>query len=130
MVAAGLILDAGALIAIERGRSSTRSLIHIAVEDKAPVVVPSVVLAQVWRDPRRQVLLTRLLQGCVVEPVDRSLAEAAGLLCAAAGTTDVVDAVVVASARRRHAAVLTADAPDLARLASADGGRAVRLVEV
>jgi len=129
-VAAGLILDAGALIAIERGRSSTRSLIDVAVEDKAPVVVPSVVLAQVWRDARRQVLLTRLLQGVVVEPVDRSLAEAAGLLCAAAGTTDVVDAVVVASARRRHAAVLTSDARDLDRLASADGGRTVRLVEV
>lgn len=50
-------------------------------------------------------------------------ARAAGALCAAAGTSDVVDATVVAGAVARGDAVLSSDPRDLRRLAEALGSR-------
>jgi predicted nucleic acid-binding protein len=46
---------------------------------------------------------------------------AAGVACAASGTTDVVDAIVVATAVRHQAAVVTSDPSDLTRVADAIG---------
>jgi hypothetical protein len=59
-----------------------------------------------------------LLRGPTTEvpPLDRVLAEAAGVLCARAGTTDVVDASVVLAARRERAPVVTGDVDDLHQL--------------
>jgi hypothetical protein len=51
-----------------------------------------------------------------IPPLDRVLAEAAGILCGRAGTSDVVDASVALLARRERATVLTSDVKDLARL--------------
>jgi len=45
------------------------------------------------------------------------LAKQAGALCGLAGTSDVVDAAVMASAATRGDTVLTTDYDDLARLA-------------
>jgi predicted nuclease of predicted toxin-antitoxin system len=44
------------------------------------------------------------------------LAEATGILCGRAGTSDAVDASVVLTARRERAVVVTSDADDLHRL--------------
>jgi hypothetical protein len=44
------------------------------------------------------------------------LAEAAGVLCGRAGTSDVVDACVVLVARRERAVVVTSDVDDLRQL--------------
>jgi hypothetical protein len=51
-----------------------------------------------------------------VPPLDQALAEAAGVLCGRAGTSDVIDASVVLTARREQAAVVTSDVEDLRRL--------------
>jgi hypothetical protein len=113
-----LILDAGALIAVERGDRDTAAVIEVARLDRRTVVVPAGVVGQVWRGGNRQVRLARLLNAhdVVVEPLTDVGARAAGVLCGAAGTTDVIDASVVLSARRRGGTVVSSDRTDLERL--------------
>ena len=113
-----IVLDSGALIALERGDARMRALCREALRVGARVVVPSAVVAQVIRRPAQQVVIRALLDGPTTEtPVlDRLLAEAAGVLCARTGTADVVDATVVLVARRERAAVVSSDPKDLRRL--------------
>lgn len=110
-----LVLDAGALIAIERGDRDTAAVIAVARQDGRTVVVPAGVVGQVWRGGGRQVRLARLLnaRGVLVESLTDTVARAAGVLCGAAGTTDVIDASVVLATRRYDATVLTSDRADL-----------------
>lgn len=78
--------------------------------------MPAGVVAQVWRGVGRQVRLARLLNArdvVVVEPLSDAGARAAGVLCGAAGTTDVLDASVVLAARRHDATVISSDRADL-----------------
>lgn len=81
-------------------------------------VVPVVVLAQAWRGGP-QAHLSRLLRGCRIQPDDEHVGRAAGAACARSGTTDVMDAIVVVSALRHDALVVTSDPEDLAHLADA-----------
>ncbi|WP_375475780.1 PIN domain-containing protein [uncultured Jatrophihabitans sp.] len=113
-----LVLDAGALIAIERADRDTAAVIEAARQDRREIVVPAGVVGQVWRGGSRQARLARLLNArdVVVEPLTDAGARAAGILCGAAGTADVVDASVVLAARRRHATVISSDRPDLRQL--------------
>ena len=111
-----LVLDAGALIAIERADRGTAALIEVARRDHRTVVVPAAVVGQVWRGGEgRQARLARLLtaRGVVVEPLTDAGSRAAGVLCGAAGTSDVVDASVVLAARRHDATVVSSDRGDL-----------------
>lgn len=110
-----LILDAGALIAVERDDRDTAALIEVARQEHRSVVVPAGVVGQVWRGGGRQARLARLLNAreVVVEPLTDAGARAAGVLCGAAGTADVIDASVVLAARRHHATVLSSDRGDL-----------------
>jgi len=114
----GAVLDAGALIAFERGDRSMVVLVARAAEIGGTLVVPAAALAQVWRDGRRQARLGRLLATrlCEVVPLDALAARLAGQLCGVAGTADVVDASVVVEARRGGHRVVTSDPRDLARL--------------
>jgi rRNA-processing protein FCF1 len=113
-----VVLDAGALIAFEKGDARMRALCREALRTGARLVVPAGVVAQVWRDGARQVVLRALLRGPTTEvpALDQVLAEAAGVLCGRAGAADVVDASVVLVARREHAVVVTSDPGDLTRL--------------
>ncbi|MBI5532445.1 MAG: PIN domain nuclease [Deltaproteobacteria bacterium] len=114
----GITLDAGALIAFERGNRLAVSVILRAVQQRLPVVVPAGALGQVWRDGRKQVRLVRLLgsDAVEIEALDDARARAAGQLCGVTRTTDVIDASVVLCARTRGHAVLTSDPGDLQRL--------------
>jgi hypothetical protein len=114
----GLTLDVGALIAFERNDRRTVSVIARAVARRIPLAAPAGVVGQVWRDGRRQVRLVRLLGSGAVEidSLDDARARAAGQLCGAAGTSDVIDASVVLCARARGHGVLTSDPGDLQRL--------------
>jgi len=62
-----------------------------------------------------------VLKACDIVPDDERTGRAAGVACAAAGTTDVVDAIVVATAVRQQAPVVTSDPGDLTRIADAIG---------
>jgi hypothetical protein len=115
----GLTLDAGALIAFERNDRKVVAIIARALAHAMPLTVPAGVVGQVWRDGRRQVGLVRLLGSPAVEiePLDDARARAAGQLCGATRTHDVIDASVVLCARARRQGVLTTDIEDLQRLA-------------
>lgn len=113
-----VVLDTGALIAFERGDARMRALCREALRTRTRLVVPAGVLAQVWRDGARQVPLRALLAGSTTEvpALDRVFAEATGVLCGRARSSDVVDASVVLTARRERAVVVTSDPDDLRRL--------------
>ena len=114
----GVTLDSGALIAVERDRRPVEVLIRRAVARGERIAVPAAVVAEVWRDGRRQARLARLLADDAVDVValDGHSARAAGQLCGVSGTRDVVDASVAWCARQRGDVVLTSDPDDLRRL--------------
>lgn len=117
-----LVLDAGALIAHERGARRVAHVLRAAERHGRDVRIPSVVIAQAWRDGRRQVLLARLLAGSIIDPVDDELARRAGELLGRTGTTDAIDAIVACVAAREGATIITSDPDDLQRLADELGG--------
>lgn len=114
----GLTLDTGALIALERRERKVLDLLREALRRKVDVVVPAGVVAQAWRDPRRQVHLARLLgsEGVEIEELDALRAKRAGQLCGFTSTKDIVDASVVLCARDHSHRVVTSDPDDLRRL--------------
>jgi rRNA-processing protein FCF1 len=113
-----VVLDAGALIAFERGDARMRALVREALRAGARLVIPAAVLGQVWRGSPPQAPLRALVKvpTTTVLALDQVLAEAAGVLCGRAGTSDVIDASVVLVARRERAVVVTSDIDDLRRL--------------
>ncbi|MBA2389029.1 MAG: PIN domain-containing protein [Geodermatophilaceae bacterium] len=120
-----LTLDAGALIAIDRGDRRMHVLLAEAVRRRQVVTVPAPVIGQAWRDGARQARLARALAGCRTEPTHGGQARAAGELLARTGLSDVVDALVVLSAATRGDEIVTSDPDDLGTLASAVPGRIV-----
>lgn len=109
-----LVLDAGALIAVERADRRIVRLLELAAE----VHVPAGALAQAWRNPARQVRLVRVMasDGVQIHSLDAASARAAGQLCAATGTSDVIDASVILVARSVGGVAVTSDPDDLRRL--------------
>ena len=127
------MLDAGALIALDRNVRTVWAMLRVAVDREDAVLVPAGVIGQAWRDGARQALLARALKHCEELALDGSAARAAGLLCGRAGTADVIDASVVVAAataaRRAPTSILTSDPDDIERLATFVDG-VVRVVEV
>ena len=120
-MSAGVTLDAGALIALDRGDRRVVTLVARAAERRARLTVPAGALAQAIRSPERQVRLARLIRQPTTDVValDRVDATHIGKLLAASGTADVVDAHVVLAARRAGQAIVTSDPDDLRRLDAA-----------
>jgi hypothetical protein len=119
-VTVALLLDAGALIALDRNDRRAWALLRVAVEMGSVVAVPAVAVGKAWRDGARQVLLTRALRHCDEVPLDGRSARAAGLLCGRTGTSDVIDASVAvaaaAFARVTDLTILTSDPDDIGKL--------------
>ena len=113
------VYDAGALLAIEGNDRRMWAIHHLALEEGRRLLIPSVVVSQAWRDPRRQVQLGRFLHSCEIVPVGLELAKSTGVLCGKAGTRDVVDATVVTVALAYGAIVFTGDPDDIAHLSAA-----------
>ena len=113
---AGITLDSGALIALERGDEAIATYLFRAHRDARPVTVPAPVLAQVWRGPR-SARIARALNFAFVEPMTEDLAKAVGELLSRSRTSDVVDAMLVLTAARRGDEVVTGDLADIADLA-------------
>lgn len=83
------------------------------------VFAPSTVIAQVWRGSPRQARLATALQGAEVSLFD-PMAKAAGELCGASRTSDVVDASVVLTAvKERAKQIYTSDEGDIQHLLDA-----------
>ena len=128
-----LVLDTGALIALDRNDRTVWAMLRNAADDSAQVSVPAGVIAQAWRDGSRQALLARALTDCDEVPLEGALARVTGLLCGRAGTADIVDASValVAAARSQTGptALVTSDPTDLRHLLHALDA-SVRLVTI
>ncbi len=114
----GITFDAGGLIALERGDRRVDSIVRTALAGGDLIVVPATALAQVIRNPARQVRLWRMVQHdqTGVVPLDAFHAQAVGLLLANRGTSDSADAHVVVCAQKAGFAVITSDPLDLRRL--------------
>src|SRR5271165_1049268 len=115
------VLDAGALIAQERRNPKVAALMEVAAEHRIEMILPSAVLAQVWRDGARQALLSKMLRnpGLVEAPLHHADAKRVGELLRDSGTSDVVDAHVAALAGRLQVPVITSDPDDISRLNAA-----------
>ncbi|MGN6373309.1 MAG: hypothetical protein ACTHM1_10015 [Solirubrobacteraceae bacterium] len=121
---AALVLDSGALIAVERGDREIAALLSVAAVEGVEVVTSSACAAQVWRNPSGQVRLGRMLEGCVERALDPGQAKLCGLALARSKTTDVPDAALCVAVRDGDT-VLTSDCPDISRILEAIGTRAV-----
>lgn len=115
MTAAGLTLDAGALIAVERGDRRVRRLIEFALRDGSPVHVVPGVLAQVWRGGPRQAELAAMLgrDGVTLVGLDPETAKLLGMVIGATGHPDVTDVHVAVHARQHDHTVMTSDPEDM-----------------
>ena len=113
-----MCLDAGALLAVERGDRRVQRLLELVCEAGGAVEVTAGVIAQAWRGGSRQARLARLLRAREVTLVDfdAETARAVGVICGETGVADVVDGHVAFHARRRDLAVVTSDPHDIARL--------------
>ena len=123
------MLDAGALIQVDRGDDHVLSMLKTAFDKGEIVDVPTGVIGQAWRNPDRQVLLSRTLKRCNEVDLDGAIARAGGQLCGRAATSDVIDASValaVAHARRsgEEVTLLTSDSDELGMLLSVLDARA------
>lgn len=119
-----LVLDAGALIQVDRGNRYVLSMIESALDRGERVHVPAGVIGQAWRDPSRQARLSCALRRCYEVHLTGSRARASGQLCGEAGTSDVIDssvavAVAEASVHDDQVALLTSDSQDLDALLAA-----------
>src|SRR5688572_13624411 len=116
--AAGIVLDAGALIALDRGDKRMIALLDRALAQGRTFRVPAGVVGQAWRDGRVQATLARFLRSEEVDiiPLDEQLARSCGELCGTTNSADIIDASVVILARKRRDTIVTSDPNDLRRL--------------
>ena len=115
----GVTYDTGALIAADRGQRRMWARHRALLAIREVPTVPAPVLARSWRGGSRQALLSQLLAGSDVEPLDDGQARSVGSLAARAATGDIVDACVVEGALRRHDLVVSSDEDDLQAIAAA-----------
>jgi hypothetical protein len=114
-----LVLDSGALIALERNdRAMWRRFKAAMLSGDVPVSHGGII-GQAWRGRGpRQTLLAKALAGVDVRPLDEGLGRASGELLAAARGRDVVDAALVLLARDGDL-IVTSDPDDIEPLARA-----------
>jgi len=117
------ILDAGAFVAIERRDRKVGAMLRVLQQQRVPLRTSAAVLAQVWRDGRKQAELARVLTGVDVRALSPGDDKRTGELLGRAKMNDVVDghvAVLTDDGDR----ILTSDADDLDTLVRARGIKA------
>lgn len=119
-----LVLDAGALVAIDRGDSRVGAMLDRARRREHQVLTSAAVVAQVWRHGARQAILARVLAGVQAVSLDLPSAKQIGPLLGQTRTLDVVDAHVVRLVSDGDH-VLTSDPGDIAALLNARRLKAV-----
>jgi len=116
-----LVLDAGALVAVERADRETIALIKQELLAGRTPRTHGGVVGQVWRGGSgRQVNLARLLPALEIGVLDDALGRRAGVLLGRTRMTDVIDAAVVLLASDGDF-ILTSDPDDLVPLAACAG---------
>ena len=124
-----LVLDSGALVALERADRSMWCRFKAAQLAGTVAVTHGGVVGQAWRGRgSRQALLAKALAAVDVRPLDEALGRAAGALLARTGASDVIDASLVLLADDGDR-IVTSDPDDLEPLAAA-AGRHVEILRV
>jgi predicted nucleic acid-binding protein len=110
----GFTLDAGALIAVERGDDRIMRLLKRALDEGLDVRVPVAVVGQVWRGGPKQARLARLLRSVEIEGLTLELMQRVGVRIGECGHPDVIDVTVALCAEDHGQAVVTSDPDDIA----------------
>jgi predicted nucleic acid-binding protein len=126
-----VVLDSEALVALAGGPGrrnvEVRAALRAAARLRREVVVPCVILAELYRGPRHNALVDACLSretGIRIRETDRPLARIVGgvLAAAQAGSEHLADAHVIAAAVELGGGLaLTTDTEDLGRLAASYG---------
>ena len=111
-----MILDAGVFIALDNPSRArvVNGFLDAMRADGEELITNDVVLAQAWRNPAKQVRLTRLVAVTTVYPFGD--AQTVGQKCRQSRTSDVVDASLAVLADQLSDTVLTSDPADMGRL--------------
>lgn len=109
------VLDAGAFVAVEKRDRRVGAMLRVLQQHRVPLWTSAAVVAQVWRDGRKQARLAQVLAGVGVRALSVGDDKRTGELLALAGTNDVIDAHVVLGVEDGDD-VLTSDVEDLGRL--------------
>jgi hypothetical protein len=112
------VLDAGAFVAVEKRDRSVAAMLRVLQQRRVPLQTSSAVVAQVWRDGRKQAALARLLGGVDVRALAPDEDRRTGELLALTRTRDVIDAHLALLAEDGDI-VLTSDRADIERLLEA-----------
>lgn len=111
-----LVLDSGALIALERNDRKTWRRLWLCRASGVLPVTHGGIIGQAWRGSGpRQALLAMALEAVEVRPLDVPLGRRAGELLARSRTSDVIDAALVLLCEDGDE-ILTSDADDLRTL--------------
>ena len=119
-----VVLDSGALISIDKRERKVGAMLRLLQRDGVPVTTSAGVVAQVWRDGRRQANLARVLSGVDIAAIDEVAAQKVGELLGANKTNDLVDAHVALLAQP-DGRILTSDDTDIKALLRTRRVRAV-----
>ncbi len=114
------ILDAGAFLAVEKRNRRVRAMLRVLQESEVELLTSSAVVAQVWRDGRRQARLAQLLGAVAVRSLAPDEDRRTGELLAGTRTDDVVDGHLALCVNHGDH-VLTSDHADVERLLAARG---------
>ncbi|MGD0065481.1 MAG: hypothetical protein ABSB76_18810 [Streptosporangiaceae bacterium] len=114
------VLDAGALVAVDRRDRTMGARLRVLHQQGMPLRASTAVVGQVWRDGRKQANLARVLAGVGIEPLSKDDGRRIGELLAQAGSSDVVDAHVALMAAPADL-ILTSDPGDIRTLLEARG---------
>lgn len=117
-----IILDAGALISIERGNEELRAQLRDHARRGGRAILPTPIVAEVWRGgSTRQARLADFLKDGLrsgylhIVPLDYELAKRVGVLLGQAKMS-VADGTVCACAQDTGGGVITSDPRDVQRV--------------
>lgn len=111
-----MILDAGVLISVERDEEAAQLFVAATLRNATPLRVSAPVVAQVWRGAPDQHRLGAFIKTLEIHPFASEEWNEVGRLVGSAGTSDVVDAHMVALAIKFDDSILTGDPGDLGKL--------------
>ena len=121
------VLDAGTFLAVEKRDRRVGAMLRVLQQRRVPLGTSSPVVAQVWRDGRKQALLARILSGVDVRALAPSDDRRTGELLALAKTDDVIDAHLALGVEDGDR-VFTSDPDDINWLLEARGVEATVIV--